>query len=59
MYCHTAVVLPYRRDGSTTYRVFQPVAVRICVEEGVGRRSSLALTLTQRDEIGEGERVAP
>jgi hypothetical protein len=45
------------RDGRVSYKVFDPVAVRISVQEGVAHRRSLLLELVPRDELPVSERV--
>jgi hypothetical protein len=45
------------RDGSATYHIFDPCAVRLTVEEGVGHRRSLRLQLVPRTDLPESERV--
>ncbi|GAX77417.1 hypothetical protein CEUSTIGMA_g4862.t1 [Chlamydomonas eustigma] len=45
------------RDGSTRYAVFEPCAVRITVEEGVGHRKQLVLSLVPREELNATDRV--
>ncbi|KAG2491107.1 hypothetical protein HYH03_010551 [Edaphochlamys debaryana] len=44
-------------DGSVCYRVFDKCAVRIVVEEGMGHRRTLVLSLVPRSELPEGERM--
>ncbi|KAG2423316.1 hypothetical protein HXX76_015463 [Chlamydomonas incerta] len=44
-------------DGSVRYSVFDKCAVRIAVEEGVAHRRSLVLTLVDRAELPDSERV--
>ncbi len=44
-------------DGSVRYAVFDKCAVRIGVEEGVAHRRSLVLTLVDRAELPDSERV--
>ena len=50
-------VVAARRDGSVCYKVFDPCAVRISVEEGVGHRRHLALSLVPRDQLPASARV--
>ncbi|KAJ9518542.1 hypothetical protein QJQ45_018546, partial [Haematococcus lacustris] len=45
------------RDGSMQFRVFDPCAVRISVQEGVAHRRSLLLELVPRDQLPPSERV--
>eukprot|EP00887_Chlorella_sp_A99_P004969 scaffold4.g4969.t1 len=45
------------RDGSTQYRVFDPCAVSICVEEGQGGRRTLVLRLVPRAQLSTAEQV--
>ncbi|KAL6756016.1 hypothetical protein V8C86DRAFT_129914 [Haematococcus lacustris] len=45
------------RDGSMQFRVFDPCAVRISVQEGVAHRRSLLLELVPRDQLPPTERV--
>lgn len=44
-------------DGSMRYTIFDKCAVRIAVEETVGRRRQLVLTLVGREQIAEADRV--
>eukprot|EP00983_Pelagomonas_calceolata_P016175 511555-Pelagomonas_calceolata.AAC.1 len=45
------------RDGSMRYRVFDPCAVRIHVEEGYGHRRQLVLELISREQLQEAEQM--
>ncbi|KAF5828225.1 hypothetical protein DUNSADRAFT_18006 [Dunaliella salina] len=45
------------RDGSVRYRVFDPCAVRIHVEEGYGHRRQLVLELISREQLQEAEQM--
>lgn len=45
------------RDGSVKFTIFEPCAVRITVEEGIGHRKRLVLALAPRDEVKELDRV--
>lgn len=46
------------RDGSVRHTVFDKTAVRISVEETTGRRQQLRLTLVDRSELPESERMS-
>lgn len=45
------------RDGKTQFKVFDPCAVKLSVEEGVGHRRSLKLQLASRDELPATEKL--
>jgi len=42
-----------KSDGSVLYKIFDPCAVKIHVEEGFGRRKTLILELVSRDLLAE------
>ncbi|GLC34112.1 hypothetical protein PLESTB_000838700 [Pleodorina starrii] len=44
-------------DGSVRFALFDKCAVRICVEEGEAHRRSLVLSLVDRGELPESERM--
>ncbi len=44
-------------DGSVRFALFDKCAVRISVEEGVAHRRTLVLTLVDRNNLPEDERV--
>ncbi len=46
-----------RRDGRVSFRVFDPVAVRLSVQEGLAHRRSLLLELVPREQLPDSERV--
>lgn len=46
-----------REDGGVAYTIFDTCAVTISVEETSGNRRVLALRLTDRDRLPDGERM--
>lgn len=47
----------HSRDGRLAFTVFDPCAVRICVEEAAGNRRTLVLRLVDRGELPDSERM--
>lgn len=45
-------------DGSVSYKIFDKCAVRISVEETVGHRRQLVLSLVPREELPQAEHMA-
>lgn len=52
-----AQTLSRASDGTLMYRIFDPCAVGIYVQEGVGRRRTLMLELESRDALPASEKM--